>query len=95
MFRNKISETRRSDCLCNGLTTPDDEHKLQLVRTEEPGFQKALDLHGYLRNLRRRSRQRSNLDDEHFYRVPIFDFADVDAGVALILSVHTSRRCSS
>jgi hypothetical protein len=45
MFRNKIPETRRPDCLCNGMKTPDHEQKLHLAGTAKPGVQKTLDCH--------------------------------------------------
>ena len=54
MFRNKIPETLEPRCLCNGLKTLNHEQKLQLDPTEEPGFQKTLDCHADLRNLRGR-----------------------------------------
>ena len=60
------------------MNTPDHEQKLHLDGPEKPGIQKTLDGHGDLRNLCGRPRQRSNLDDEYFYGVAIFDFAHVD-----------------
>jgi hypothetical protein len=93
MFRNKIPETLEPDCLCNGMKTPDHEQKFQLDGTEEPGFQKTLDCHGDLRNVRGCSRQRSNLDDECCYGIAISDFAHVNSSVPPFLSVHTARRC--
>ena len=74
------------------VKTPDHEQKLQLDGTEEPDFQKTLDCHGDLRHLCSRSRQRSNLDDECFCGIAIFDFAHVNCGVATLLPVHTARR---
>ena len=64
MIRNKIPETRRPDCLCNGLRTPHHEQKLQLDGTEKLGFQKTLDRNSDLWDVRGRPRQRGNLDDE-------------------------------
>src|ERR1700758_2209752 len=84
MFRNKISETRRPACLCNGMKTPDHEQKLHLDRTAKPGIQKTLDCHRDLRNLRGRPRQRSNLGDEYLYGVAISDFAYVNGSLASI-----------
>ena len=76
LFRNKIFEPRRQDSLCKGLNNPDHEQKLQLDGTEEPGFQKTLDCHSDLRNLRGCPRQRTDLDDEFSYGVAIFYFAE-------------------
>jgi hypothetical protein len=72
------------------MNTPDHE-KLQLDGTEEPDFQKTLDCHGDLRNLCGRSRQRSNLDDECFCGIAIFDLARVNGGVASLFPVHAAR----
>jgi hypothetical protein len=90
-FRNKIPETLEPGCLCNGMNTPDHEQKLQLDCTEKPGIQKTLDCHRDLRNLCGRSRQRSNLDDECFCGIAIFDLAYVNGGVASLFPVHTAR----
>ena len=38
-------------------------------------------------------RQRSDLDDECFYGVALFDFAHVNGGLAAFLFVHITRRC--
>src|ERR1700757_2302406 len=66
VFRNKIPETRKSGCLCNGMKAPDHEQKLHLDGTAKPNVQKTLDRHGDLRHLCGRSRQRRDLDDECF-----------------------------
>src|SRR6478736_3006060 len=91
-FRNKIPETLKPGRLCNGLKAPDHEQKLHLDGTPKPDFQKTLDGHRDLRNLRGRPRQRRDLDDERFYRLALFALADVHGGVAAFLSVHTARR---
>ena len=51
IFRNKIPETWRPDCLCNGMKTPDHEQKLHLDGIERPKIWKTLDCHGDLWNL--------------------------------------------
>src|SRR6266481_9408791 len=92
MFRNKIPETLRPGCLCNGMKTPDHDYQLHLGGTAKPCIQKTLDCRSDLRNLCGRARQRSDLDDEYFYRVAIIAIVDVNRGVAAFLSVHTAGR---
>ena len=70
----------------------DHDYELHLGGTAKPGIQETLDCRGHLWNLRGRSRQRSDLDDEYFHRVSPIAIADVDSGVAGFLSVHTARR---
>jgi hypothetical protein len=41
-FRNKIPETLKPACLCNGMKTPEHEQKLHLDGTAKPGVQKTL-----------------------------------------------------
>ena len=95
MFRNKIPETLQPRRLCNGMKTliSDHDYELHLGGTAKPGIQKTLGCRGDLRNLCGRPRQRSDLDDEYFYRVALIALVDVDRGVAAFLSVHTARRC--
>ena len=62
--------------------------------TAKPGIQKTLGCRGDLRNLCGRPRQRSDLDDECFYRLAAPYFAHVNSGITAFLSVHTARRCS-
>jgi hypothetical protein len=40
MFRNKIPETLKPGCLCNGMKTPDHDYELHLGSTAKPGIQK-------------------------------------------------------
>src|ERR1700736_4592249 len=49
---HKISETLRLGCLCKEMKAPQHEQKLHMDSTQQPGFQKALDRDGDLRNLR-------------------------------------------
>ena len=44
MFRNKIPETLKPGCLCNGMKTPDHDYELHLGGTAKSGIQKTLDL---------------------------------------------------
>src|SRR5260370_5696424 len=37
MFRNKIPETLKPGCLCNGMKTPDHDYELHLGGTTKPG----------------------------------------------------------
>jgi hypothetical protein len=46
MFRNKIPETLKPGCLCNGMKTPDDDCELHLDGTAKPGIQETLDCRG-------------------------------------------------
>ena len=89
----KFPETRRPDCICNGMKAPGHERKLQLDGTEKPSIQKTLDCHSDFRKLRGRPLQRRDLDDEFFYGIAVFDLALVNGGVAAFLSVHAARRC--
>ena len=82
MFRNKIPETLKPHCLCNGMKTPDHDYELHLGSTAKPGIQKTLDSRIDLWELCGRPRQRSNLDDECFYRVAIIVIVYIDRGVA-------------
>jgi len=54
MFTNKIPETLKPCCLCNGMKTPDRDYELHLGGTAKPGIQKVLDCRGNLRYLRGR-----------------------------------------
>ena len=56
VFRNKIPETLKPGCLCNGMKTPDHDYKLHLGSTAKPGIQKTLDYRSNLRNLGGRPR---------------------------------------
>jgi len=58
------------------MKTPDHDYELHLDGTAKPGIQKTLDCRGNLRNLCGRARQRSDLDDEYFYRVAIVAIID-------------------
>ena len=51
MFRNKIPETLKPGCLCNGMKTliSDHDYELNLGGTAKPGIQKTLDCRGDLR----------------------------------------------
>jgi hypothetical protein len=40
MFRNKIPETLKLNCLCNGMKTPDHDYEVHLGGTAKPGIQK-------------------------------------------------------
>jgi MFS family permease len=40
MFRNKIPETLKPGCLCNGMKTPDHDYELHSGGTAKPGIQK-------------------------------------------------------
>ena len=59
-----------------------------------PAFRKLWGAAVHLRNLCGRPRQRSDLDDERFYRLAAPYFAHVNSGITAFLSVHTARRCS-
>jgi hypothetical protein len=53
MFRNKIPETLKPGCLCDGMKTPDHDYELHLGSTAKPDIQKTLDCRSDLRiNLR-------------------------------------------
>ena len=53
------------------MKTPNHDYELHLGSIAKPGIQKTLDCRSDLRNLCGRPRQRSDLDDEYFYRVAI------------------------
>jgi hypothetical protein len=40
MFRNKINETLKPGCLCNGMKTPDHDYEFHLGGTAKPAFRK-------------------------------------------------------
>ena len=89
MFRNKIPETLKPGCLCNGMKTPDHDYELHLGSMAKPGIQKTLDCRSDLRNLCGRPRQRSDLDDEYFYGVALIAIVNVNRGVLCLLAASS------
>src|SRR5260370_39471988 len=77
MFTNKIPETLKPGCLCNGMKTPDHDYDLHLGGTAKPSIQKTLDCRGNLRNLCGRTRPRSDLADDCAHRAAIIAIFDV------------------